>query len=90
MNANYLAFMYFNKYVDGFYQTKENYDDWNADNYFNRIRNHMGWDFRRHPLTQFGVYVDYYDSEYMREIQKSTSLKINFWNYLLPFFPNFY
>lgn len=85
MNANYLSFMYFNKHNPSFYSTRTEYylylQGINGD--------YKGWYFGSHPLTSDGGYVDYHDSEQMNEVRNSTSLKINFWNYIVPFIPNF-
>lgn len=85
MNANYLAFMYFNKHNPLFYSTRNEYYL-----YLKGINgDYKGWYFGSHPLTSDGGYVDYHDSEQMNEVRNSTSLKIHFWNYIIPFIPNF-
>jgi uncharacterized protein RhaS with RHS repeats len=60
-DANMRAFKYFNENVEGFYQTRE---DW--DNYSNR---ETGWNFASNPLNvnNNGVtgYIDYNNSEQM-------------------------
>lgn len=85
MNANYLSFMYFNKNVNDFYKTYDEYHQYEI----HEAVNYFGWDFSRYPLIRSASYVDYYDTDRLNEIRKSTSLKINFWNYIVPFIPNF-
>lgn len=84
MNANYLSFMYFNKNVKGFYKTAREYSQRND------IPNYCGWNFRDNPLLNlFDEYVDYRNIEQMKVIKHNTSLRLHFWNYLLPVLPNF-
>jgi len=55
--------MYFNKHVDGFYSTREEWNNRNQTGY-----TYSGWDFESNPLTKNGkgenkegIYVDYYN-----------------------------
>lgn len=72
-DANYRAFMYFNKYVEGFYNTYEEV----SKHYFNSER--RGWDFANNPLAPNSpliysstyYYVDYKDDEILKEIENS-------------------
>lgn len=82
MNANYLAFKYFNENVTDFYKTGDNYSN---SHYY---KDYNGWYFVDNPLHQHGWYVDYKDSDQMNKIKNSTSLHVNFWNYFLPLLPN--
>lgn len=75
-DANYRAFMYFNRNVPSFYQTEKEY-----------IENMglKGWNFSKNPLNIGGntyAYRDYHDSN---TIQKLESLKItpSWYDYLL-------
>ena len=82
MNANYLAFRYFNEQIDGFYKTNHEYstDHLKPDYY--------GWHFDKNPLLPGGKYVDYEIDEQKERMREATSIKVNFWNYFLPFIPN--
>ena len=66
LDANRRAFLYFNKYVDGFYKPeKDKYD------------NTYGWDFYSNPLNdltnhQLNSYVDYHDSNDLKQLDKLT------------------
>ncbi len=66
LDANRRAFLYFNKYVDGFYKPeKDKYD------------NTYGWDFYSNPLKdltnhQLNSYVDYHDSNDLKQLAKLT------------------
>jgi hypothetical protein len=65
-DANRRAFLYFNKYVDGFYKSKEKLYD-----------NTYGWNFKENPLdinnsNSPGQYVDYYDSNDLEKLNKLT------------------
>ena len=53
-DANYLAFKYFNKNVNGFYQTLDEYKS------IKYKRQSQGWNFETYPLLPTGQYIDYY------------------------------
>ncbi len=53
-DANYLAFKYFNKNVNGFYQTLDEYKS------IKYTRQSQGWNFETYPLLPTGQYIDYY------------------------------
>ncbi|MDD4921020.1 MAG: hypothetical protein PHS30_00930 [Bacteroidales bacterium] len=84
-DANRRAFMYFNKNVDGFYQTEAQY--W--ANQWNGIA--KGWNFSENPLdvNHEGIYsrqryYDYYNPEH-RALINSLSLHAKWYDYLDPF-----
>jgi hypothetical protein len=74
-DANRRAFMYFNKNVDGFYQTEEQ----NQANRDAGLR--IGWDFDKNPLDVNRIgsnsrrqYLDYYNLEH-RDLINTLRLK---------------
>jgi hypothetical protein len=84
MNANYLAFRYFNENVTAFYKTEGQYSEWVR----NKPKDYFGWYFGENPLLPGGKYVDYEIDEQKERMREATSIKVNFWNYFLPFIPN--
>ena len=63
-DANRRAFLYFNKYVDGFYKSEDAmYEDY-------------GWDFNENPLNinnnNTYSYVDYHDSNSLKQLNRLT------------------
>ena len=79
-DANRRAFLYFNKNVDGFYQTKEEYEY----NRTNKIR--KGWDFKHNPLDVThggirGAYIDYHDPN-LPQLLNNLSLQSMQYDYL--------
>jgi hypothetical protein len=83
-DANRRAFMYFNKHVDGFYQTEAEYDY----NRYNGIR--KGWDFHSNPLDVYhegsysiGRYYDYKNPDH-RALINSLRLSTTLCDYLFP------
>lgn len=84
-DANRRAFMYFNKNVEGFYQTEAEYN-------MNRIRgDRVGWDFWQNPLDvnhigsgSRGRYYDYHNPAH-RDLINSLSLKAKWYDYFDPF-----
>jgi hypothetical protein len=79
-DANLRAFMYFNETIDGFYQTREEYELNNSSG----IR--KGWDFYSNPLDldhlkQRSIYYDYRNSTDLTSIN-SWRLKPEWYEYL--------
>jgi len=74
-DANIRAFLYFNRNVDGFYQTEEEYN-YNRDNKIEK-----GWNFWRNPLgEERGIYLDYYNlNPKGRRIGVSSGIGYNSW-----------
>jgi hypothetical protein len=80
-DANRRAFMYFNKNVEGFYQTKAEYEAQGTN-----IT--KGWNFYSNPLDvdhirKRGQYYDYYTQ--MDLINNSLTLRAKWYDYLDPF-----
>jgi hypothetical protein len=50
LDASIRGFMYFNKHVDGFYSTREEWNNRNQTGY-----TYSGWDFESNPLTKNGA-----------------------------------
>lgn len=71
-DANMRAFKYFNKNVEGFYKTQEEYDP--------KIEG--GWNFAKNPLDIYGngysKYVDYHDADQMSLVNK-LKVSSNLW-----------
>ena len=70
-DANRRAFLYFNRYVEGFYQTKEQYD--------NGVGITKGWNFYNNPLdinheAKRGAYYDYNNQNDIKSINNSLTL----------------
>ena len=57
IDANRRAFMYFNKYVPGFYSTEEEWNYRNSEEY-------KGWYFNRNPLNSNGEFFDYQSANF--------------------------
>jgi hypothetical protein len=79
-DANRRAFMYFNKNVEGFYQTEEQY----MTNQREGIE--KGWNFYANPLDVYhtrtrGVYYDYYNPDHIALIN-NLSLHARWYDYL--------
>ena len=79
-DANKRGFFYMNKHVEGFYQTKEDYD-YNSINWIRK-----GWNFNANPLDihhekkgSKGIYRDYKDMETRRLISKRLSYGVFKW-----------
>ena len=77
--------MYFNKNVEGFYQTKEQYE------YNKRYGIEKGWNFYQNPLDVYHKgkssrydYYDYYNSADMALVN-SLSLRAKWYDYFDPF-----
>jgi hypothetical protein len=73
-DANRRAFLYFNKFVEGFYKSEE-------DKY-----NDYGWNFRDNPLNinntyTYGQYVDYYNSNSL-ELLNDMTIHAKWYDYL--------
>ncbi len=64
-DANYLAFKYFNRYVDGFYLTQDEYD------YYKKKNIQKGWNFAMNLLSKDTQYKDYYKLNDHIDIKKS-------------------
>lgn len=84
MNANYLAFCYFNKNVPSFYTSRAYYNK-----YYGKT-DYKGWDFENSPLNAQGTYVDYRNSEQMEQVRKETSLRVKIWHYKFPIISGFF
>ena len=79
-DANRRAFLYFNKNVDGFYQTEEEY----LYNFRHGIQ--KGWDFFNNPLDVThggiqGAYIDYHDPN-LPQLLNNLSLQSMQYDYL--------
>jgi RHS repeat-associated protein len=78
-DANYRAFVYFNKRVEGFYQTEEEF--WT--NFYNGTE--KGWNFVNNPLDLThenirGTYYDYKNPEHLSQVN-SWRLKAEWYEY---------
>ena len=84
-DANLRAFKYFNKNVDGFYESYLNYNP----------NDGKGWNFYKNPLvSKFNNdnnynYIDYHDKEVMAQLENSLSIKGMFYHYI-PIIPGFF
>lgn len=72
-DANRRAFLYFNRYVEGFYQTKEQSD--------NRAGAAKGWNFYNNPLdinhrAKRGEYYDYNNQDDIESINNNLTLHV--------------
>lgn len=79
-DANYRAFVYFNKNVTGFYTKRE---DWKSD-----APHVKGWDFNGNPLVPYGTsdsdrYIDYGNDEQMKQLKESLSFSAKWYNYFM-------
>lgn len=88
LDASIRGFMYFNKHVEGFYSTRE---EWN-----NKGGDYHGWDFRSNPLTKYGdgeyhigIYVDYYNLKMLWDSGSIPSY-VHWYNSLMPRLQLFY
>ena len=84
-DANLRAFKYFNKNVEGFYESYLNYNP----------NDGKGWNFYKNPLvSKFNNdnnynYIDYHDKEAMAQLENSLSIKSMFYHYI-PIIPGFF
>ena len=84
-DANLRAFKYFNKNVEGFYESYLNYNP----------NDGKGWNFYKNPLvSKFNNdnnynYIDYHDKEVMAQLENSLSIKAMFYHYI-PIIPGFF
>ena len=85
-DANLRAFKYFNKNVEGFYTSR---DEWT------RSGHRKGWNFFENPLvSKFNNnnhynYIDYRDKDIMAQLENSLSIKAMFYHYI-PVIPGFF
>jgi hypothetical protein len=84
-DANRRAFMYFNKNVEGFYQTGAEYYNQGLYNISNG--NTKGWNFYRNPLDVYHIgknsrydYYDYHNPAH-RDLVNSLSLSAKWYDY---------
>lgn len=76
-DANYRAFMYFNKYVEGFYESTMNQNKYNGDK-------SKGWHFVDNPLLPYEYskeYIDFQRPEIMERIERYLGYFYNFWHF---------
>ena len=76
-DANYRAFMYFNKYVEGFYINEKSYYAWDRDK-------SKGWHLAENPLLPREYnkrYIDYLNPEDINRIKKYIGHFYNFWHF---------
>lgn len=77
-DANLRAFKYFNKYVEGFYESPSNY----------MPNDGKGWNFKKNPLVSksnndySNNYIDYRNKDVMAQVEKSLSIKAMFYHYI--------
>ena len=77
-DANLRAFKYFNKNVDGFYESYLNYNP----------NDGKGWNFSENPLVPKSKnnyknnYIDYRDKDIMAMLENSLSIKAMFYHYI--------
>lgn len=81
-DANLRAFKYFNKNVEGFYESFSNY----------KPNDGKGWDFIRNPLVPKSnpiKYIDYQDKDMMKRLEQTLSIKAMLYHYI-PIIPGFF
>ena len=80
-DANYRAFLYFNRKVSGFYKSEQEY--------YSSMGNGRGWDFIKNPLGNIkGKYWDYKNSEHLN-LLKSLKIRVNAFDYFTWIIPPF-